>query len=349
MRHHSVLLVAVALVALLALAGGVAAYDHSHRERLADGVRVGDIPLGGLSRAQAQRRLRRDLLQPLEQPVLLHHGSRTFRLGPRESHVAVDVAGLVDRALAASRTGNVLTRTWRGLTGGTVHAQIEPEIVYSEAAVVRVVDRVRKALERDPHDATLRFGGDGGFTKVAGEDGVGIDAGALHVQVRRAIVDPHADHDLTVGTHTVKPKITTDELAQQYGTILVVDRSAYRLRLYKGLQLSKTYEIAVGAQGLETPAGLYHIQNKAVNPAWNVPDSDWAGDLRGKVVPSGDPKNPIRARWMGIFDGAGIHGIPPSEYGSIGHAASHGCVRMRIPDVEDLYDRVPVGAPIYIA
>jgi lipoprotein-anchoring transpeptidase ErfK/SrfK len=52
---------------------------------------------------------------------------------------------------------------------------------------------------------------------------------------------------------------------------------------------------------------------------------------------------------LGIFNGAGIHGIDPSEYGSIGHAASHGCVRMRIPDVEDLYPRVPVGAPIFIA
>jgi lipoprotein-anchoring transpeptidase ErfK/SrfK len=34
---------------------------------------------------------------------------------------------------------------------------------------------------------------------------------------------------------------------------------------------------------------------------------------------------------------------------SIGTAASHGCIRMRIPDVEELYDQVPVGAPVYIA
>jgi lipoprotein-anchoring transpeptidase ErfK/SrfK len=52
---------------------------------------------------------------------------------------------------------------------------------------------------------------------------------------------------------------------------------------------------------------------------------------------------------MGIFDGAGIHGIDPSLYGTIGTAASHGCVRMRIPDVIELYDQVPVGAPIFIA
>ena len=63
----------------------------------------------------------------------------------------------------------------------------------------------------------------------------------------------------------------------------------------------------------------------------------------------GTPENPLKSRWLGIFNGAGIHGVDPSEYGTIGHAASHGCVRMRIADVEDLYPRVPVGAPIFIA
>jgi len=99
--------------------------------------------------------------------------------------------------------------------------------------------------------------------------------------------------------------------------------------------------------GLETPAGLYHIQNKGVNVPWSVPNSPWAGDLAGTVVPGGVPENPLKARWMGIFDGAGIHGT--DQIGSLGTAASHGCVRMAIPDVIELYDKVPVGAPVYIA
>jgi lipoprotein-anchoring transpeptidase ErfK/SrfK len=70
--------------------------------------------------------------------------------------------------------------------------------------------------------------------------------------------------------------------------------------------------------------------------------------LAGKVIPGGAPDNPIKSRWLGIWDGAGIHGVDPSEYSSLGHAASHGCVRMRIDDVEALYPQVPVGAPIYI-
>ena len=82
-----------------------------------------------------------------------------------------------------------------------------------------------------------------------------------------------------------------------------------------------------------------------MDPVWNVPDSDWAGSLAGQSVPPG-PDNPLKARWMGIYNGAGIHGT--TDTASLGSAASHGCVRMAIPDVIDLYDRVDVGTPIYI-
>jgi lipoprotein-anchoring transpeptidase ErfK/SrfK len=144
----------------------------------------------------------------------------------------------------------------------------------------------------------------------------------------------------------VQPQVTTAKVAKKYPYVVTVDRPHYRLRLFKSLKLEKTYKIAVGQAGLETPAGLYHVQNKAVNPSWHVPNSAWAGELAGKVIPPG-PDNPIKARWLGIFDGAGIHGTDQTY--SLGSAASHGCIRMAIPDVIELYDQVPVGAPIYIA
>ena len=49
---------------------------------------------------------------------------------------------------------------------------------------------------------------------------------------------------------------------------------------------------------------------------------------------------------MGVTDGVGFHGT--SEVGSLGTAASHGCIRMAVPDIEELYDQVPVGTPVYI-
>ena len=104
--------------------------------------------------------------------------------------------------------------------------------------------------------------------------------------------------------------------------------------------------IAVGKAGLETSAGRYKIQEKIVNPDWHVPDSDWAGALAGRTIPAGDPQNPLEARYMGFHDGEGIHGT--AELSSLGSAASHGCIRMAVPDVKQLYGQVKVGTPVFI-
>jgi lipoprotein-anchoring transpeptidase ErfK/SrfK len=108
----------------------------------------------------------------------------------------------------------------------------------------------------------------------------------------------------------------------------------------------KTYPIAVGMAGLETPQGIRHVLEKQVNPAWHVPNSSWAGSLAGKTIPPG-PQDPLKARWMGIYAGAGIHGT--DDLSSLGSAASHGCIRMAIPDVIQLYSETPLGTPVYIA
>jgi lipoprotein-anchoring transpeptidase ErfK/SrfK len=186
-----------------------------------------------------------------------------------------------------------------------------------------------------------------GIERHESRTGLAVRASELHKKIRRAIVSTTADRTMVARTRHLQPKVSTGDLDERYGTVLIVNRSSFQLTLYKKLDVAKRFRIAVGQVGLETPAGLYNIQNKAVNPAWHVPDSDWAGDMAGKVIPGDDPSNPLKARWMGIYDGAGIHGTDAE--GSIGTAASHGCIRMRIPDVIELYDEVPVGAPVYIA
>jgi lipoprotein-anchoring transpeptidase ErfK/SrfK len=98
--------------------------------------------------------------------------------------------------------------------------------------------------------------------------------------------------------------------------------------------------------GLSTPAGQYRIQDKQVDPAWHVPNSAWAGSLAGQVIPGGAPNNPLKARWLGIANGVGIHGT--AEDWSIGSRASHGCIRMHVADVKELFPRVPVGTPVLI-
>jgi lipoprotein-anchoring transpeptidase ErfK/SrfK len=349
MRSKQFISVAAALAVMCVLAGAVYAYDHGRRDKIAKGISVGGVDIGGLTKAQAERRLEARYLAALHEPIVIHHATKTWTLGPREARTAADVGAMVDEALARSREGNILTRTFRGLTGGKVEERLTPEVTYSKAAVVRLLDRVRNSVDRDAVDAKLDFHGSA-FVKVDGRDGLAVDASALHRQIDAAIVSPTAKRTFVAHTHHTQPAVTTNKLVRQYNTLLIVDRANFQLRLYKQLKPVKSYPIAVGMVGLETPAGVYHIQNKAVNPAWTMPNSSWVAPAdRGKVVPGGTPENPLKARWLGIFNGAGIHGIDPSEYGTIGHAASHGCVRMRIPDVIDLYPRVPVGSPIYIA
>ncbi|HEX7299790.1 MAG TPA: L,D-transpeptidase/peptidoglycan binding protein [Solirubrobacteraceae bacterium] len=331
---------------LVVLGGALYAYDHARADEISAGVKVGGVPLGGLTRAQAQARLERDLLRPLERPVVIHHANKTWKLGPTEARIHADLGAMVDEAVARSRSGGLFSRSWRSLTGGRLDDDLRPMVQFSDAAVIRLVDRVRRSVERPAKDATVKISA-AGVTQVPAQDGLAIQASALHRQIRAAITSPTAGRTFVARTHHTDPKVTTDELKHKYETVIVINRNQFRLRLFKDLKLSQTFPIAVGRVGLETPAGQYKIANKAIDPAWHVPNSPWAGKLAGKVIPGDDPTNPIKARWLGVYDGVGIHGT--NDDASIGHNASHGCIRMHIPDVEKLYDEVPVGAAIYIA
>jgi lipoprotein-anchoring transpeptidase ErfK/SrfK len=345
-RTRTIVLSLLLLAIVGGLAGGMYAYDNARADKIGKGVRVGGIELQGLTRAQAHAKLERLILQPLERPIVVHHDKSTWRLGAREARVAVDLDAMVDKALALSREGNMFSRTVRNLTGKSLNAEMQPTVRYSDKAIVRMLDKIRGALDRKPVDATVDIDA-AGIHQHPSRTGLAVRASTLHRRIRRALLSTTADRTFVAHTRRLHPKVSTNDLAERYSTVIIVHRGEFKLTLYKQLKPAKTYSIAVGQVGLETPAGLYHIQNKAVNPAWNVPNSSWAGDLAGTVVPGGSPENPLKARWMGIFDGAGIHGT--DAINSIGTAASHGCIRMRIPDVIELYDRVPVGAPVYIA
>jgi len=346
MGRRAALIAAMVGLLLLAGAGAVYAYDRAHREEIAKGVRIGGVDVSEMTVERARAKLRSAVLEPLSRPVVVRARGKRYTLTPEQAAVAVDVDGSVDAALERSRDGNVLGRTWRALRGEPLDAEVDLDIAYSRRAIGRLVARVRKAVDKPAVDASVDLES-GDVTPRESEKGRRLLARKLRRQVRRRLLDVGDAKTVRADVEVVEPKVTTDELAEKYPAVLFVNRSGFQLTLYKNLKPAKTYGIAVGQIGLETPAGLYHIQNKAIDPAWSVPNSDWAGDLAGTVVPGGTPQNPLKARWLGIFDGAGIHGTDAT--GSIGTAASHGCIRMLIPDVIELYDRVPVGAPIYIS
>ena len=342
MRHKSFIFVAVLLVALLVGAVGAYAYDSSKKDTIAEGVSVAGVDLGGLTAGQARTKLQEQVAAPLQKPVAVVHDGKRFTLSAKDTGVRADTGGMVDAALEASREGSIVSRVYREVSGGKKDTTVPAQVSYDHKAADDLVGRVAKNVSRPAKDASIDFPS---LKEVDSQDGYAVNAGRLRTAVNKAMTDP--DHrTIAVPVSTTQPKVTRDQLTKKYPAVLVLDRGSFQLKLYKNLKLAKTYTVAVGQQGLETPQGLYHIQNKGVNVPWNVPNSAWAGDMAGKTVPGGSPDNPIKARWMGIFDGAGIHGT--DETGSLGSAASHGCVRMAIPDVINLYPQVPVGAPIYI-
>ena len=342
-RKTTIGIVAGVLV-LVVGAIGAYAYDNSQSGKIAEGVTIAGVDVGGLDAAQAKRAVRHQLLTPLRHSLRVGYDGQHWELPRKRLKVHAEINRAVEDALDVSDDGGLPARLVRYVSGGEVDKRISAEVTYSKRAVNRFVRRVAAAVNREPQDATVDATGNS-VSVAPAVYGRKLRDNLLSDQLNAAVLNAGGTRTIVARTHSVKPEIVGDEVASAYPSYLTLDRSTFTLRLWEHLKLAKTYTVAVGMEGLETPEGLYHIQEKEENPTWHVPDSDWAGDLAGQVIPPG-PSNPIKARWMGIFEGAGIHGT--EETWSLGHAASHGCVRMAIPDVEELYDQVEVGTPIYI-
>ena len=338
--------ITAAVLAFLLIAGALAAYayDNSHKDEIADGITAGGVDLGGLTAPEAKHRLRKELVAPLQRPLVVSFRGQSWKLPGKKLRVHANINSIVDRAISASQEGGLPGRVWRDVSGGTVDKQIAPEIGYFQPAVNRFVREIAADVNVDPQNADVSAGPDS-LTVVAGHPGRKVRDILLTRQLNAAVEQARTNKAIVAQVHSIPPTVTKSQVAAEYPSYLTLDRASYTLRLWKNLKLAKSYTVAVGQAGLETPAGLYHIQDKQVNPSWHVPNSAWAGDLAGQVIPPG-PADPLKARWMGIFGGAGIHGT--DETWSLGQAVSHGCVRMSIPDVIDLYDQVDVGTPIYI-
>jgi lipoprotein-anchoring transpeptidase ErfK/SrfK len=338
--------IALGVVVVLGLLLGAAvwAYDDAQKDQIAPGIKIGGVDVGGRDADAARKVIKRQVVAPLRQPVVVSYHGKDYTLSASQLHPTADVNGMVQEAIDRSRQGNIIDRVSRYASGGEVNADLQPRVKYDKKAVKDFVNQLSEQINQDPVDATVTPDGSR-LAKQPGENGLALEKAQMTDRINAAAQSPGRDQAVRAIVRTTKPDVTTKDLGNAYPRYIYVDRSSFTLRFYSHLKLVKSYTIAVGQQGLETPAGLYHAQDKQVNPSWHVPNSAWAGSLAGQVIPPG-PADPLKARWIGIFDGAGIHGT--DELSSLGSAASHGCVRMSIPDVIDLYDRVQVGDPIYI-
>jgi hypothetical protein len=349
--HRRVWVAAGILLAVIAVAlSGASAYayvwDRGRADVIAEGITIAGVDVGGLRAGEAKAVVTARLSARLRRPVRLVRENHAFTIRPTNAGLTFDVDRMVGAAVAASRAGGLWHRLTRDLRGERLELTVPLRAALSRRHIREVVRHVASVIDRPAKDAAvapkpLALG----LQIVPSRWGVAVDRSKLADAVTEALLRLDGSRDLRIPVQPVRPHVSLFSLTRHYSTYILVSRETYTLRLYKRLKLVKTYRIAVGRAGLETPAGEYTINDKQVNPSWHVPLSSWAGDLAGRVIPPG-PDDPIKARWMGFYDGAGIHGT--DETWSIGSAASHGCIRMTIPDVEDLYPRVPLDTPIYV-
>jgi hypothetical protein len=323
-----------ALAVLLLLPASAAAQEPV----IPPGAKAAGLDIGGQTLSQAAATLDIAFSATLAAPLEFRVAGHRKRLKPAAIGFGFDPYRTAERAYDAA----IATPP---APDGTYPVDVPLHVTYDSAKLAAFTVALDRASRVRPRRARLRMTVRRMKVRRA-RMGWSIDEKALALSLDPLLADPHAARIVRVERERVHPKVNVIDLRRQNRVVLTIDRASFKLRYFKNLKLRRTYGIAVGAPGYETPTGRFAIHNKAVNPAWSAPDEPWAGAYRNEVVAGGSPENPLKARWMGIVGGVGIHGTA-AEY-SIGTAASHGCIRMRVADVIDLYPRVPLGTAVLI-
>jgi len=304
--------------ALLAAAGlsGVAAPSAGRFSRVPLGVTVGALPVGGFTSEEARALVRARLTAPIQFEL----DGKAWTATPEE----LGVSASVDEAIAAALAGR---------TGEAVEVDASP----SRPDLLRYVTRLAPTLARRPVNARLA-GLDARLRPVVAPAVTGrrLDLRRTAAAVEAAV--------RTTQREPIRPVFRRIAAQRRVGAVIVIRRESKGLYLYDGRKLVRRLGVATGQSRYPTPLGSFVVADKQYNPWWYPPSSDWAKGL--KPVPPG-PGNPLGTRWMGLNGGlVGIHGTPDAA--SIGYSASHGCIRMRIPDAEWLFEHVDVGTPVVI-
>jgi lipoprotein-anchoring transpeptidase ErfK/SrfK len=308
----------VLFVALAVVASGAAAPSAQRTATVRPGVAIGGVGVGGLTSERARNAVSWWYNRPLR---FVFYG-RHWSVRPAALGASVDVDNAVQEVLKATPADHLALR-----------------VNIDRARIRKYVQALDSRLSISPTDATASLRGLQPVIEP-GKPGLALDeertvqriVGALAVARRPAVLHPAA--------RTVAPTVS----AGNFGSVVVIYRSSNALHLYNGSQPWRTFQVATGQAIYPTPLGDWHVVDKQRDPWWRPPDSPWAQGL--KPVPPG-PGNPLGTRWMGLdAAGVGMHGTPDAA--SIGYSASHGCIRMRIPDAEWLFDHVRIGTPVFI-
>lgn len=124
---------------------------------------------------------------------------------------------------------------------------------------------------------------------------------------------------------------------------LEISRGHRQVTLYRGNARIKTYHVAVGRPGWETPLGDFQVFQM-------IRDPDWKHPLTGKIFRAGEMGNELGHYWIGFWTNGkisvGFHGTPHPQ--TVGKSISHGCIRMYDKDIEELFDEIDVGDTVRV-
>ncbi|MDQ3676961.1 MAG: L,D-transpeptidase/peptidoglycan binding protein, partial [Actinomycetota bacterium] len=283
------------------------------------------VDVGGLTRERALERVRRRVGALIARPAHVQLGDRRYTLSAARAGVRVDPSSAIERAYAG-RKGSFVARGWRTLSGAKVSDDVPVPVAVDRAAIRAFIGRIERERARDPIDAALKMT----LTSVGvtpARPGRRLAArDALVARLTRRLTSRTDERTIRARTVAVAPKVTDDKVFDAQPVAVTVSRTERRARVFRRGKLIKTYTVAVGSEEYPTPTGRFVVQTMQKNPSWNVPQSEWAGALAGETIPGGDPRNPLVARWIGFNGSVGFHGT--NSAGSLGSAASHGCIRM---------------------
>lgn len=337
--HVRVFVCLIACIAFMGSAGIAVAVarDFVERDALPPGTAIAGIPLGGVPLDAARAAIERELLAPLEEPITVTCGDVRTQVRPSQ-FVEVDVDGVLRHLARTKVEAGLAKRLTARISGERYGTSLPSQIRIDRAALDAWIATFAMRSGTPAVDATLVVQ-KRQLVAVPERPGRTIDPRRATDVLATALVD--GDKSVELPIEHIEPRVTRDDL----GTAILVRRADRRLFLYEDGRLVRVYRVAVGTPSHPTPRGRFRIVRKRYMPTWGNPGSAWAADMP-KMIPPG-PDNPLGTRALDLdAPGIRIHGTNKDH--SIGQAASHGCMRMHRWDIEDLYERVGVGTPVFI-
>jgi lipoprotein-anchoring transpeptidase ErfK/SrfK len=314
-------------------------YDALTADRMLPGIQIAGVNVGGLSRSEAIEAVAEAADRSLERNIEVAVADQTWHVTPRELGTTADIEAKVDAALAINEEFSWPARVVRRILNRSVYRSFDLEYAHQDTQIERFVEVVSRSVYQSPVNASVAFK-DGKIRLTKPAAGRALMPAAARDSLAEAIAD--GDELVRFAVKTMRPKVSGADL----GHTIVIRISQNKLYLFRGVRLRKVYPVATGSPGFPTPQGRWTVIDKVANPSWTNPAPDgWGKDLP-RFIPAG-PGNPLGTRALYLnAPGIRIHGTYSTS--SIGSYASHGCIRMHIPDVEELFEIVEVDTPVLI-